>query len=221
MTERAQRGVRILLGLQHTPGAPIKASDVALLSRVGISVRGVTEVPAEAGVFEDDSVPAIVRWFPVRIAELPAEMCAELTVWFDVRRNGSLVAPRSRPRSDRTIASQLHFAMPALRTWARVHASLREIARQDVYAVLPAGGRPRASMLQGLRSIFGVLKARRLVFVNPTRSMSVPKPEFPAPSPVDLAALRTVLDGAGRGGGTWVEACGGTAVTCRPAAVAR
>jgi hypothetical protein len=76
VTERAQRGVRILIGLQHTPGAPIKASDVVLLSRVGISVRGVTEVLAEAGMLEDDSVPAIVRWFPVHIAELPAEMRA-------------------------------------------------------------------------------------------------------------------------------------------------
>jgi integrase len=195
VTERAQRGVRILLGLQHTPGAPIKASDVALLSRITISVQGVTEVLAEAGMLEDDSVPAIVRWFPVHIAELPAEMRAELAVWFDVRRNGSLVAPRSRPRSDRTIASQLHFAMPALRVWAQVYTSLREVSRQDVYAVLPPAGQPRASMLQGLRSIFGVLKARRLVFVNPTRAMSVPKPEPPALPPVDLAALRAVLDG--------------------------
>ena len=195
VTERAQRGVRILLGLQHTPGALIKASDVALLSRISISVRGVAEVLAEAGMLEDDSVPAIARWFPVHIAELPAELRAELAVWFDVRRNGSLVAPRSRPRSDRTTASQLRFAMPALRAWAQVHASLREISRQDVYDVLPTAGRPRASMLQGLRSIFGVLKVRRLVFVNPTRGMSVPKPEPPAPSPVDLAALRAVLDG--------------------------
>jgi integrase len=192
--------VRILLGLQHTPGAPIRTSDVARLSRIGISVRGVAAALAEAGLLEDDAVPAIERWFPLHIAELPAQMRAELAVWFAVLRHGSQVAPRSRPRADRTVASQLHFAMPALRQWARAHPSLREIARADVLAVLPPSGRPRASMLQGLRSIFRVLKARRLIFLNPTAHVSVPKPPAPVPAPVDFAALRAVLDGGDRAG---------------------
>ena len=195
MTERAQRGVRILLGLQHTPGAPFLASDVALLPRWGSSVHSVTAVLTELGMLEDDSVPAIERWFPAFIAELPHEMQAELGVWFDVRRHGSTVAPRSRPRSDHTVSSQLRFAMPALRAWATTHASLREIAREDVYAVLPPSGSGRQTMLQGLRSIFRVLKARRLVFVNPTTHLSEPHPDRPAPPAVDLDRLRAALDG--------------------------
>jgi site-specific recombinase XerC len=195
MTERVQHGVRILLGLQHTPGAPFRASDVALLSRLGSSVSAVTAVLAELGMLEDDSVPAIERWFPVFIAELPQEMQAELEVWFDVRRHGSRVAPRSRPRSDHTVSSQLRFAMPALRSWAKTHTSLRAIAREDVYAALPPSGSGRQTMLQGLRSIFRVLKARRLVFVNPTTHLSVPHANRPAPPAVDLDALRAALDG--------------------------
>lgn len=192
--ERAQRGVRILLGLQHTPGAPIKASDVALLSTIRISVRGVAEVLASVDLLEDDRVPAAVRWFPVQVAELPEPMRTELAVWFDVWRNGSTTPPRFRPREDKTVSSQLRAAMPALQQWAKTHVSLREIAREDVYAVLPPAGGARASMLQGLRSIFRVLKARRLVFVNPTARMSVPKPDAPVPSPIDLTALRAALD---------------------------
>jgi integrase len=197
-TEGVQRGVRILLGLQATAGAPIRTSDVALLSRIGISAKGVAAALAAAGMLEDDAVPAVERWFPLHIAGLPAPMRAELAVWFDVRRHGSRVAPRARPRADHTVVSQLRFAMPALHRWAGAHTSLREIARADVLAVLPPAGRPRASMLQGLRSVFRVLKARRLTFVDPTAHLSVPKPHPPAPAPVDLSALRAVLDGPDR-----------------------
>lgn len=195
VTERVQRGVRIMLGLQHTPGAPIRASDVALLAPIRMSTSGVIAVLREAGMLEDDAVPAVARWFPVYIAELPPEMRAALAVWFEVSRNGSRVTPRSRPRSDQTVTSQLRFAMPALRTWAREHASLREISREDVYAVLPPSGSERATTLQGLRAIFRVLKARRLVFVNPTTHLSVPRPNAPVPAPVDLRALRALIDG--------------------------
>lgn len=193
-TERAQRGVRILLGTQHTPGAPIRESDGMALSQIKISARGVADLLAEAGMLEEDRVPAIVRWFEVQIAEFSEEMRRELGVWFDVGRNGSSTPPRFRPRSDQTIKSQLRFALPALRVWARSHTSLREISREDVRAVLPPSGSPRSTMLQGLRSIFRVLKARQLVFVNPTARMSVPKPDRPAPVAADLTALRQALD---------------------------
>jgi hypothetical protein len=47
--------------------------------------------------------------------------------------------------------------------------------------------------LQGLRSIFRVLKARKLTFVNPTARISIPSPEPAAPAPVDLSRLRDAL----------------------------
>ncbi|MBC6451693.1 hypothetical protein [Actinokineospora xionganensis] len=39
-----------------------------------------------------------------------------------------------------------------------------------------------------------VLKARGLVFVNPTARISVPTPNKPAPEPIDLTALRGLLN---------------------------
>lgn len=193
-TERVQRGVRVLLGIQDSPGAPVRASDVALLSTIGLPARTVADVLAEAGMLEDDRVPALVRWFEAKVAGLPADMQSELRVWLDVRRHGSTTPPRLKPRAEATIRSQLGFAMPALLAWAGTHQSLREISRDHVHAVLPPSGSPRSTMLQGLRSIFRVLKARQLVFVNPTTHMSVPKPNRPAPRSVDLDALRAALD---------------------------
>ena len=52
---------------------------------------------------------------------------------------------------------------------------------------------PRATMLRGLRSIFTVLKGRKLVFVNPTARIGVNEPEPVAPQPVDLGLLRANL----------------------------
>ena len=193
-TDPVQRGIRILLATQSTVGAPIRESEVMPLSRIGIPARSVLDVLEAAGMLEPDRQPAIVGWFSEQIGEFPADIQNELRVWFDVRRNGSSRPPRCRPRSDNTTASQLRLARPALRIWATHHNSLREISRDDILAVLPPSGRPRASMLQALRSIFRVLKGRQLVFVNPTARLSAPAPYSPTPAAVDLSALRNLLD---------------------------
>ena len=189
-----RRGVRILLGIQDTPGAVIRYSEVFQLAQIGLSVPAVAAVLADVGMLHDDRAPAIVAWFSRQIGDLPPDMRDELGVWFDVMRHGSATPPRRLPRSDATLRSQLHSSLPALRTWAQTHPSLREIAREDVYAALPPNGAPRALMLQGLRSIFRVLKGRQLVFVNPTARMRGPAQDHPAPRPVDVPALRAALN---------------------------
>lgn len=197
-TEGNHRGVRILLGVQDTPGAPIRRSDVMLLSEIGISAKAVGDVLEEVGMLEEDRVPTIVRWFDTQVASFPDDMRRELGVWFETKRNGRSTPPRFAPRPDATIRSQLRFAMPALQAWAKTHPSLREISRDDVRAILPGSGSPRSTMLQGLRSIFRVLKASQLVFVNPTTHMRAPTPDRPAPPPIDLSALREALDSTDR-----------------------
>jgi hypothetical protein len=193
--EAHRRAVRVLLATQDTPGAPIRASDVMTLSSVGLPMRGTKEVLAAAGLLEDDDVPALVRWYRLQTADLPALMRAELDTWLNQLRHGSTTAPRSRPRAEATIRNQLYWALPTLRGWAADHASLREISRDDVLAALPPGGVERSCTLQGLRSIFKVLKGRGLTFINPTRRIQLPRPVPEAPAAVDLSALRTVLDG--------------------------
>ena len=136
-TETVKRAIRILLGIQDTPGARFRRSDVALLSRIKHSAQVVADVLDTAGILDDDRQPAIVRWFHTTIAELPAPMRAELNVWFDVLHNGSTTTPRMQPRKDQTINTKLRWAMPALRQWARTYESLREVGRDDILAVLP------------------------------------------------------------------------------------
>lgn len=195
--ERIQRAIRIMLGIQDTPGARVRRSDVSLLSRIKHSAAVVADVLAEAGMLEEDRTPAVVRWFTAAITGLPEPMRGELGVWFEVMRNGSAVPPRARPRTDTTITNQLHWAMPVLRRWAADgHQSRREIGRGDVLAVLPPTGMPRSVLIQALRSVFRILKGRKLVFVNPAARISAPQPARQAPAAVDLDALRNALDSA-------------------------
>jgi hypothetical protein len=194
--ERVQRAIRIMLGIQDTPGAPIRRSDVALLTRIKHSAAVVADVLAEAGMLEEDRVPAVVRWFNAAITGLPEPMRHELGVWFGIMRNGTDVPPRSLPRTGTTASSQLRWAMPALRQWAADHQSLREIGRDDVLAILPPSGTPRTVMLQALRSIFRILKGRKLVFINPAARISAPSPARQVPAAVSLDALRAELDSA-------------------------
>ena len=192
--ERTLRGVRILLGIQDTPGAPVNASDVDQLATIGIGVPTARQVLDAAGMLHEDRTPVIERWFTHRTTGLPEPMRAELAVWFDVMRHGSTTPPRRRPRAASTIYSQLDFAMPALRAWATDHDSLREISREDFLAILPPAGTPRATPIGGCRSIFQVLKGRRLVFVDPTRGVRGAKAETRLPLPVDVAVLQHLVN---------------------------
>jgi hypothetical protein len=192
--ERTLRGVRILLGIQDTPGAPINASDVDQLATIGIGVPTVRQVLDTAGMLVEDRTPVIERWFAHRTAALPGPMRSELSVWFDIMRHGSATAPRRRPRAEGTIYTQLDFAMPALRHWAGEHESLREIGREDFLAILPPAGTPRATLIGGCRSIFQVLKGRKLVFTDPTRGVRGATAETRMPLPADVAVLQQLVN---------------------------
>ena len=132
--------VRILLGLQETPGALIRASEVKPLGQFHYSVPAVLAVLAEAGMLDDDRQPPIVAWFRSQVADLPDDMRHELGMWFDVMCDGSPIPPRRLPRKDTTIVSQLRAALPVVRYWATTHASLREVTRDEIKAILPASG---------------------------------------------------------------------------------
>lgn len=162
-------GVRIVLSIQATIGAVVRYSEVRLVAQLGVSVPGVAAVLSEAGMLLDDRTASILGWFSRQIAELPADMQSELDVWFDIMRHGSATPPRRLPRHDATTYIQLRASLPALRAWGSTHQSLREITRADIYTALPSTGGPRTLMIQGLRSIFRILKGRQIVFVNPTR----------------------------------------------------
>lgn len=191
---KVRAGVRVLLGLQDTPGAPVARSETAVLNRCNLPERAVCEILEEAGMLVDDRTPTIERWFERVVADLPAPMVAELRVWLEVMAYGSATPPRRRPRSETSIRVYLSTAQPAFRFWAdHGHGSLREISRSDLTAILPPTGPDRSLMIRSLRSIFSVLKARKLVFVNPANRILLADLPRNAPLPVEPAVIGRAL----------------------------
>lgn len=193
--EKVQRGLAIVLALQDTPGAPIRTTEVLLLKQLGLNRTRVLEVCQTAGLLHDDQGPAIDRWVTGAIAALPQQMQRELAHWYSVMASGSKTPPRSKPRSETTIRLYLRWSLPALRTWAAGgHTSLREITADEIRAVLPPTGNPRATMGRGLRCIFRVLKAHKIVFLNPLNRIPTGVEATTIPLPLPPTTLREPLE---------------------------
>ncbi len=168
------RSLRLLQFLQDTPGAKIRASDVLQLPSYGGSIRSALDVLAAAGLLIDDRPSHIERHFAGKTASLPLPMKAQLEIWLNVMLNGSTTAPRQRSRDPQTARIHILGIAPIVQAWAAAgYESLAEITPEQVQAALPKRGSRRNWAEYGLRSLFGVLKARKVVFIDPTSGMSV------------------------------------------------
>lgn len=192
---KVRTGVRVLLAFQDTPGDAITASEAAVLAGTELPMSRVLDVFAEAGMLVDDRTPVTETWFRRQVCGLPEPMTGELRQWFTIMLHGSRTPPRRNPRSPFTARLYLGWALPALRSWAaEERQSLREISTDDVRAILPRSGNPRAVLGQALRSIFSILKARKVVFTNPLTSIKTGYAEPKQPLPVVPGLLRAGLD---------------------------
>ncbi|MEU1519142.1 hypothetical protein ABZ490_44605 [Streptomyces sp. NPDC005811] len=196
-TWRVRTGVNIVLGFLQTPGAALTVDDVAVLTEVNLPHGHVTAILERAGLLTCDRVPAVIAWAERQITALPPSMAGEVRAWLAMMYEGSTSPPRRHPRSETTIRLHLRWAMPALTRWAATgKTSLREITPRDIRTVLPPTGAARTQTGQGLRSIFRLLKAQRLVFTDPARQVRTgfPAPTIPMPLPVEH--IRAALDSA-------------------------
>jgi len=189
------RSLRILQVLQDTPTATVNATDVLQLSRYDANVSSTLEVLAAAGLLVDDRLSHVERYFAGKTAQLPEPMKAQLEVWLDVMLGGSNTAPRRRPRDPQTTRIHILGITPILQAWADAgHQSLAEITPTHVLAALPESGSRRNFAEYGLRSLFTVLKGRKLIFTNPTATMRPTPVNATVPLPLDTDAVRRALN---------------------------
>jgi hypothetical protein len=187
--------LRLLQVLEGTPGAKIRASDVLQLPRFGGSVVSTLDVLAAAGLLIDDRPSLIERYFAGKTATLPAQIRAELETWLEVMLEGSTKPPRRHARLPQTTRIHILGVAPIVQAWAAAgHQSLAEITSDEVRASLPANGSRRIWAEYGLKSLFTVLKARKLIFMNPTRGIGTTPVSRSVPLPLDTAAIRTALN---------------------------
>lgn len=172
----------------------IRASNVDALRRLDLPVWTTLAVLKAADRLIEDRTTAQDARYHAQTQHLPASMRAELDTWYDLMKNGSTTRPRRLPRSKNTIDLHLRWALPVLTAWAdKGHDSLREITREDIHDALPASGNARSTTGQGLKSIFKLLHAHKLLFTNPTARVKTGEHTSHLPVPVDLDALRAAL----------------------------
>jgi hypothetical protein len=185
--------VRLLLGIQDTPGAPILASDVALIKAVRLPVRPTLDLLEAAGYLEHDDVPDIAVWAERLIAHLPEQMRTEIRVWIKITVEGRPRPPRRLPKSARTLRGRLRPTLPVLEALAAAgHQSLRTVARNEILDALPAGQTARKEAGYAMRQILQILKEERLIFANPLLNAQFPT-NYNVTAPEHLNSIRTAL----------------------------
>ncbi|RVX40931.1 hypothetical protein EDD27_3378 [Nonomuraea polychroma] len=194
----AARSLRILLAWLGMD-APIHEADIWSLpaDRPGTSARHILAFLQQRGLAipdPDREIDIHQRTIQQRLAELPAGIADELHAWVRVLRGEG--RRQHRAMSFETIRKYLGYLAPVLTGWAGKVASLREITRDDVHAVLKQRpGQPGLDLATALRSLFQVLKQERLIFRDPTRSITMTAVvRLPIPIPTDR--LRGLIDHA-------------------------
>jgi hypothetical protein len=194
-TNGVVHSLRMLQVLQDTPRSKINASEVARLRNYDGTVNSTLDVLESAGLLIEDRPTRIERYFNDKTAELPEPMRQQLQTWLDVMITGSSTAPRRQPRLPQTAQIKIASLAPIARAWSEQGlTSLAEITPDLVRAALPTSSAQRALAEQALRSVFTVLKAKKLIFTNPTRGMRLTVVNTHIPLPLQTRMIRDALD---------------------------
>ncbi|WNO76953.1 hypothetical protein [Streptomyces sp. AM8-1-1] len=133
---RARSGLRMLLAVQTTAGAPIPATWIEQLAPFRLPGRLLHEFLTAHSFAEDDRTPAIESFFTRITDGLPEPMTAQLATWMSLRLKPS----RSRPRTTDTVRHQLRHAMTVLAPLAA--AGVHDLADITPFSSAHASAQP-------------------------------------------------------------------------------
>jgi integrase len=176
---RARRSLTAVLASGHDLGPPPWNTAVVqgfLISRHLKALRVVEFLTDQA--LARDPQDILDQWITARLATLPAPFAAEVRIWADALQGRG---PRAgRPRSPRTIQGYLRALQAPLAGWAARYESLRQVTTDDFTGQLDTlTGATRHLALAAMRSLFGTLKTRRVVFTNPAGPLTGRRPQQP------------------------------------------
>ena len=123
---------------------------------------------------------------------MPAPFAAEVRTWTEALQGRGPRAGRARQTS--TIQGYLRILEAPLASWAARYESLRQVTTDDVTAELaPLTGATRLLALSAMRSLFGTLKARRVLFTNPAAPLTGRRVQPPPVLPLDDGLRASLL----------------------------
>lgn len=166
-----------------------------------LAVQRTLEFLIAQGLARPQPQAAFSQWLAARLKALPPPVAAEVGTWAEaLQGRGQRAGPA---RQDRTIQGYLRILEAPLATWAARYDSLRQVTTEDLVAELDTlPGATRLLALSAMRSLFGTLKARRVVFANPAAPLTgrrvQPPPVLPLDDTLRAGLLSHLDDPAGR-----------------------
>jgi integrase len=177
-----------------TSTSPLEAAAVRqfLIDRHLTALR-VVEFLADQGLVTSNQHATLDRWLARRLEPLPVQLRAEVQTWTEVLRG---YGPRAgQPRKAATIQGYLRALEAALADWSARYPSLRQVTSDDITDQLETFiGPTRLLVLAVMRSLFKTLKARRVIFTNPTAGLEVHREPPPPALSLDPAYRAGLLD---------------------------
>lgn len=195
------QSLRVLQTIRPTPTAKICSSDVVGLRRYDGTISSTLDVLAEADLLIEDVPTRVENYFNAKFiasGALPTPMRQHLELWMQIMLGGSRQAPRQIPRDPATVQLHIMGIAPVVQTWiAAGHQTFAQIGPDDIRQALdqlPTNTTQRHHAENGLKSLFKILKGRKLVFANPMKNITTGPVAGNIPLPLDPALVRAELN---------------------------
>lgn len=190
------RSLQLLRTLRDTPTARIRASDVMQLPRYGGNISSTIDVLVEADLLIEDRPSPLDAYFAAKTSSLPPLIREHLDLWLQVMVDGARTGPRQKPRDPQSVRLHIMGIAPIMATWAEAgYRSFAEVTPADIAAAVHSEHGARRHFAEiGLKSLFKVLKGRKLVFTKPTRGMRATRVGTNLPLALAPAVIRAELN---------------------------
>jgi site-specific recombinase XerD len=185
------RAGALLMVAVHGRDERVRASTVAQLGERLLPVGPVREVLALLSLLDDDRPDTLETWIDSQMDGLPGQVRDEVTAWLGELREGG---PRSRARSDGTVHAYLGTVRPFLGECAARYSTLRQVTTADLQEWVAKDPAVRHLRASAARSLFRVLKARRMVFTDPARRLPPVRRHLPVPVPLPSGTDALISD---------------------------
>jgi integrase len=149
-----------------------------------LAVRRTIEFLTNQGLTRPRLQAVFSQWLAAGLEALPPPVATEVGTWTEaLQGRGQRAGPA---RQDHTIQGYLRVLEAPLATWAGRYDSLRQVTTEDLTAELDQlSGATSLLALSAMRSLFGTLKARRVVFANPAAPLTGRRIQPPPVLPLD------------------------------------
>ncbi|GAB3769323.1 hypothetical protein GCM10028864_68800 [Microlunatus parietis] len=195
-TNQVRRTLKILQLVFPGANLHFRASDILAMRRYDDdgNIRSTIEVLGDADLLIDDRVPTFEQLFDRKTRHLPEPMRSQLELWRDIMADGSKTTPRRQPRDTMTVKGQMYGILPAITRWVEEgRTSLTGISTEDILDALPDDPSRQHTMMLGFRTLFTILRGRKIVFADPTKPIPLRGPKRTIPLPMEKSAIRDAL----------------------------